>query len=155
VAVAALSLGRAVDVLRLLQGDTRYAAEAWMAGHLAPGARVEVYQKPAFVPRVLPPLLVAHVPIADRRVEAMEDRAPTAIVLSSASRQSITHTWAADWRETRNMLQVDPAAAEFLQALETEQLSYRLAATFRRDPHLIHNRITSVNPEIRIYVRTE
>ena len=50
-AVAALSLARALELDWLLRTDSRYRAEAWMAEHLPPGARAEIYQKPAFLPR--------------------------------------------------------------------------------------------------------
>jgi 4-amino-4-deoxy-L-arabinose transferase-like glycosyltransferase len=153
--VALLSLARAVELNALLVGDARYRAEAWMASHLPAGATAEVYQKPAFVPRFAAPLVGRFVPIAERSVAGVNARQPTAIVTSSASHKSITHTWAADWRETRNMLSPTPEAVEFLDALEDGRLPYRLAAVFRQDPRLVHNRITSVAPEIRVYVRQD
>ncbi|MDX2166736.1 MAG: glycosyltransferase family 39 protein [Deltaproteobacteria bacterium] len=152
--VAALSLGRAVELDWLLVTDARYQAEAWMASNLPPQARAEVYQKGAFLPRFAPPLQLQFVPIGERTAAGLAARQPDAIVTSSASRKSITHIWTPDWRTTGTMLTPNPAATEFLAALESGALPYRLAAVFRQDPHLLTNRITSVAPEIRIYVRT-
>lgn len=154
-AVALLSLARAVELNVLLAGDARYKAEAWMASHLPAGAVAEVYQKPAFVPRFRDGLDGRFVPIGERSIAGVTARRPAAIVTSSASHKSITHTWTADWRETRDMLSARPEAVAFLDALEGGQLPYRLAAVFRQDPRLVHNRITSVAPEIRIYVRQD
>lgn len=153
-ALALWSLARAVEVDWLLLTDSRYQAEAWMAAHLAPTARVEVYQKPAFVPR-LRAVEGAFVPIAARSLAELAARAPDAIITSSASHKSITHTWTADWRETRSLLAPAPAAVAMLAALEGGALPYRLAAAFRQDPRTFRNRITSIAPEIRIYVRVD
>jgi hypothetical protein len=154
-AVALLSLARAVEIDRLLSTDARYAAEAWMATHLPRGATAEIYQKPAFVPRFRDGITGRYVPMDERTVAGVETRNPDAIVTSSASHKSITHGWAADWRETRSMLTPHPPAVEFLDALEKGGLPYRLAAVFSQEPRILHNRITSVAPEIRIYVRQE
>jgi 4-amino-4-deoxy-L-arabinose transferase-like glycosyltransferase len=152
-AVAALSLARAVELNWLLTTDARYQAEAWMAANLPPTARTEVYQKAAFLPRFAAPLQSQFVPIGERTVDGLAVRQPDAIVTSSASRKSITHIWTPDWRTTGTMLTPNPAATEFLAALESGALPYRLAMVFRQEPHLLTNRITSVAPEIRIYVR--
>lgn len=151
-ALALWSLARAVEVDWLLTTDARYQAEAWLAANLPAAARVEVYQKPAFVPR-LNGYAGGFVPIAERSVAAVAARQPDAIITSSASRKSITHIWTPDWRETGDLLAQRPAAGEMLAALEQGALPYRLAATFRQDPVTIQNRITSIAPEIRIYVR--
>lgn len=153
-ALAALALARAVELDWLLVRDARYGAEAWMRANLPAGARAEVYQKPAFLPRFRDQVSVALIPIGERTVAGLAQRRPEAIVTSSASRKSITHFWAPDWRESGTMLTANPAAEELLAALETGALPYRLAAVFRQTPRLLTNRITSVAPEIRIYVRT-
>ena len=153
VAVALLSLARAVDLDVLLLTDSRYQAEAWMAANLRRGATAEVYQKPAFVPRFRDGLSGRFVPMDERTVAGVTARRPDAIVTSSASHKSITHTWTADWRETRSLLSPQPQAVEFLQALESGALPYRLAAVFSQEPRVVHNRITSLAPEIRVYVR--
>ncbi len=154
-AVGALSLARAVELDWLLQSDARYQAEVWMAAALPPGTRAEVYQKPAFVPRLRPPVVGAHVPLAERNLLGLAARRPDVIVTSSASHKSITHRWAADWRETRDMLEAEPAAEVFLASLQAGRLPYRVAATFQQNPRVLRNRITSLAPEIRIYVRND
>jgi Dolichyl-phosphate-mannose-protein mannosyltransferase len=156
-AVALLSLARAVELDALLTFDARYGAERWMASHLPKGATAEVYQKPAFVPRfgIGNGVTARFVPMEERTVEGIAARRPDAIVTSSASHKSITHVWTADWRETRSLLAPHPAAMEFLDALENNKLPYRLAAVFSQEPRTLHNRITSLAPEIRIYVRQE
>jgi hypothetical protein len=151
--LAALALGRAIEIDWLLATDARYQAEAWMAANLPPGARAEVYQKLSFLPRFRAPVTAAYVPIEHRTLAGLAARQPDAIVTSSASYQSINQVWAPDWRETRTLLKPDPAAGEFLAALEAGQLPYRVAAVFHQQPRLLTNRITSVAPEIRIYVR--
>jgi 4-amino-4-deoxy-L-arabinose transferase-like glycosyltransferase len=153
--LAALSLARAVEVNWLLSTDARYHAEAWMAAHLPAGARAEVYQKPAFIPRFRGGIEGYFVPFEQRSRAALLERAPDAIVTSSASRKSITHSWTADWRKTHSLLTAQPAAVDLLAGLEAGQLPYRVGAVFRQDPVLLRNRITSLAPEITIYVRDQ
>lgn len=153
--LAALSLARAVELDRLLVTDARYRAEAWMAANLPPGTHIEVYQKPAFLPRFGEGLRAELIPLSGRSRAQLLERRPDAIVTSSASHKSITHTWTADWRETRTLLTPDPAAVDLLEGLESGALPYRVGAVLRQDPWLIRNRITSVAPEIVVYVRRE
>jgi hypothetical protein len=154
-AFALLSLARAVELDLLLRDDPRYAAEAWMASHLPRGGAVEVYQKPAFVPRFRDGVSGRFVPMAERTIAGLAARHPDAVVTSSASHKSIDHVWTADWRQTRELLASHPPATQLLDALEGGRLPYRLAAVFHQQPRLVNNRITSVAPEIRIYVRRE
>jgi hypothetical protein len=153
--LAMFSLARAVELDALLVADTRYQAEDWMADHLQRGMRAEVYQKPAYLPRFRAGVDGTFIPLPERTRAGILERRPDVIVTSSASRKSITHKWAADWRETGNMLSEDPAAADYLGALESGQLPYRVAAVFTQRPRLLRNRITSVGPEITIYVRQD
>jgi hypothetical protein len=151
-AIAGLSLARAIELDRLLVTDSRYAAERWMAANLPSGARAEIYQKSAFLPRFRDGMTAELVPMAARTRAGLLERHPDVIVTSSASHKSITHTWAADWRETRTLLTPDPAAVDLLKGLESGELPYRVGAVFRQDPVLIRNRITSIAPEIVVYV---
>jgi hypothetical protein len=153
--LAALSLARAVELNWLLATDARYQAEAWMAAHLPGGARAEVYQKPAFIPRFRGGIEGHFVPFDQRSRAALLERAPDAIVTSTASRKSITHSWTADWRETHSLLTAQPAAVDLLAGLEAGELPYHVGAVFRQEPVLLRNRITSVAPEITIYVRNQ
>jgi hypothetical protein len=153
--LALFSVARAAELDALLVTDTRYQAEAWMADHLQRGTHVEVYQKPAYLPRFRDGVDGTLIPLPERTRAGVLQRRPDVVVTSSASRKSITHKWAADWRETGNMLTEDPAAAEYLGALESGQLPYRVATVFTQRPRLLRNRITSIGPEITIYVRQD
>jgi hypothetical protein len=137
----------------LLVTDSRYQAERWMAEHLPAGGRGEFYQKPVYLPRFDSRWNVAAVPIAERSVEGVRARRPDFVVLSSASRRSITHIWNPDWRTTRSLLAPRPQAIRFLAALEKGELGYAPAARFSQRPRLIRSRITSIAPEITIYAR--
>jgi hypothetical protein len=154
-AVAILSLARGIETVSLLQTDARYEAEAWIAATLPRGARVEVYQKPAFLPRIGQGLTAEFVPIEQRSRAGVLARRPDAIVTSSASHKSITHTWAADWRQSGGLLSPQPDAVDLLRALEGGELPYRVGGVFRHDPWFVRNRITSVAPEITVYVRND
>lgn len=148
-----LGLARSVEVNALMRFDPRYAAERWLDQHLAPGSAVEVYQKPVYLPR-MNGLRVVEIPIEERSVAGLRERAPEAIVLSSASRQTIHHFWAPDWRAAGGELLTEvPAATEMLAAIEAGTVPYREVERFARDPWLVRLRITSLSPEIRIFVR--
>ncbi len=146
-------VGRALELEWLFATDSRYEAEVWMAEQLAPGARAEIYQKPAFLPRFRGGVLGNYVPIGERTVDGIAARRPDVIVTSSASHKSITHRWTPDWRETGEMLQEVPAATALLGALERGDAGYRVGAVFSQPTRLINNHITSLAPEITIYVR--
>lgn len=155
VAVAALALARGVEIDRLLWTDSRYAAEEWLAAHLPPGGRAEFYQKPAYLPRFFPGTVTEFIPL-DRRTRAgLLERRPDVVVISSASRKSITASWAQDWRATGSLLAPSAEAVEFLAAVEAGWLPYRKAAVFGQESPLLRNRITSVAPEITVYVRNQ
>ena len=126
-----------------------------MAANLPSKAHAEVYQTPAFLPRFRDGVTAEFIPLDQRSRDAVVSRLPDAIIVNSASRKSVTHSWAADWRQTGSLLVPSPPAVEFLQALEAGQLPYRVGGTFRQEPYLLRNRITSVAPEITIYVRNQ
>ena len=126
-----------------------------MATHLPRGARAEVYQKPAYLPRFRDGVAGAVRP--DRRAHARRRllaRQPDAIVTSSASRKSITHIWTADWRETRQPADRRSRPRSSSSA-RSRPASCRIASApcSASEPRLLRNRITSVAPEITIYVR--
>jgi hypothetical protein len=87
-----------------------------------------------------------------RTIAAVRERGPDFIVISSASRRSITHIWNPDWRETRSLLLPAPEAVRLFAALQSGDLGYRPAARFRQTPRLLRSGITSLCPEITIYV---
>lgn len=151
--LAALGLGRAVELNLLLRGDPRYAAEAWLAANLAPGAAVETWQKKVYMPR-LQGFVATEVPLGERSVAGLLERRPEAVVLSSASRRTISHFWTKDWRVPgAGLLTEVPEASELLRALEAGELPYREVARFSREPWLLRVRITSVAPTIRVFQR--
>jgi hypothetical protein len=153
VVLGVLGLARAVELNWLLTTDSRYAAEAWMANHLAPGSRGEVYQKPVYLPRFDAKWKVESVPIAERSIDGIEARNPDFIVLSSASPKSISHTWNPDWRTTRDLLAPRPDAVRFVEALLAGNLEYKPVIRFSQKTRLLRSRITSIAPEITIYAR--
>ena len=155
VGLAGLTLARAVELDRLLVNDPRYAAEAWLAAHAPPGTKIEIYQKPAFLPRFRDGVTAAFVPLPERTRDGVAARQPDVIITSSASHKSITHRWTADWRTTGTLLTPAPAAVDMLGALDKSELPYQVAAVFRQQPLTLRNRITSVSPEITIYVRNQ
>lgn len=153
--LAGLGLARAVELDWLLRNDPRYQAEAWLGQQMPAGARGEVFQKAVYLPRFDPRWAVHQVPIEERSIEGLHARRPDFIVLSGASRQSITHIWNPDWRTTRQLLTPDPNAKQFLTELESGALGYTAAARLDEPAHLLRLRITSVAPEITIYVRND
>ncbi len=149
----ALAGARAVEMNLLLRWDPRYDAEAWMAENLPRDSHVETYQKPVYLPRFAG-LDAKLVPLQERSVEAVLQRRPDVIVLSSASHKTIHHFWTADWRQGDGSLLTEvPAATEMLRALESGELPYREEARFARSPVFLAMRITSVAPQIRIFRR--
>ena len=152
VCLSLFGLARAVEVDLLLRDDSRYQAEAWLASHAPPSSTVEIYQKPTYLPR-LAGLTVRAVPLPQRTVAGLAQRHPDFIVVSSASKRSITHRWNPDWREGRALLVGEPGAVEFLRALEGGALAYRPVATFRQTPRLLRLRINSLCPQITVFAR--
>ncbi len=154
VLLATMSFARAVELDLLLRGDPRYAAEAWLQENVPRGSSVETYQKKVYMPR-MPGLEAREVPLEERSVAALLERAPRAIVLSTASRKTITRFWTKDWRQPgAELLTEVPEAAEMLRALEAGELPYRETVRFGRAPWLLRLRITSVAPTIRVFERT-
>jgi 4-amino-4-deoxy-L-arabinose transferase-like glycosyltransferase len=149
------SLARAAELEWLFLTDSRYQAEAWIAANLPPQATAEYYQKATYLPRWRRRAGRAErIPMPERTVAAFARRRPDVVLLSSASRQSIAQIWNPDWRETRNLLKPVPAAQRFLEALQSGELGYRRAATLRQSTRLLRLEITSLAPEITIYVRS-
>ena len=155
VVVGALCLygtARAIELDLLLRHDPRYRAEAWLREHVTPGSSVEIYQKPAYLPR-FPGLNAKVVPLAERTIDGVTARDPMLIVTSSAAKKGITHRWNPDWRKGNTLLIAEPRAVEFLKALEGGALPYREVARFVQEPRTLRLRITSLCPEIVIYER--
>ncbi len=148
-----VSLARGIEMDVVLRNDSRYDAEAWMAEHMPRGSTVEFYQKRVYVPR-FPGLSATLIPIEERTLEGIAARRPQYLVLSDASRRSITHIWNPDWTKGGLLLE-RPWAREFLQALDAGKLPYRQVASFSQTPKLLRMRVISLCPTIRIYQRTD
>lgn len=157
------------DVNRMMTGDGRYAAEAWLAADAPPRARVEIYQNRTYLPRFPEGLEVNEADFEARGVEAFQTRQPDFVVLSSSGLSGITVRYKQDWQD-------DSAAAEgyspaqrsirgqvmnfsrdantdFLERLGKGELGYDEAARFVVDPWIERPLIQSLNPEIVIYRR--
>lgn len=148
-----VSLARAIELETLLVRDPRYAAERWMRQRMTPSSAVEVYQKPAYLPR-FQGVTVRHVPMAERGIAHLLARDPDYLVISSSGRRRIFQFWNRDWKKAGSLLSEDEDAAAFLAALESGALPYRLVASFAPpEPVLLRPRITSIGPQIRIYGR--
>ena len=152
-AIAALAVGRALETHWLFATDPRYRAEEWIATNGATGGVFEYFQKETYVPRFRGVVRGRFVEMEDRNIAAFRERNPSGVVISSASRKSIAHVWNPDWRETRNLLKPVPEALALQKLIEAEELGYRRAVVFQQEPTLLRLRITSLAPEIEIYVR--
>ena len=150
--VCALGLARAVELDLLLQHDSRYQAERWLVSHAVAASSIETYQKAAYLPR-LSGFDHREVPLEQRTLDGIEQRRPDFIIISSAAKKGITHSWNPDWRQGHTLLIPGPGAPAFLGALEREQLPYRRVARFEQRPMLLRLRITSLCPEISIFQR--
>jgi 4-amino-4-deoxy-L-arabinose transferase-like glycosyltransferase len=150
--VCVLGLARAVELDLLLQRDSRYQAERWLKSHATAASTVETYQKAAYVPR-LSEFDHREVPLQERTLDGIQQRHPDFIVISSAAKKGITHRWNPDWRQGHTLLVPGPGASAFIEALESERLPYRRAASFEQRPILLRLRITSLCPEISIFQR--
>jgi 4-amino-4-deoxy-L-arabinose transferase-like glycosyltransferase len=153
VGLGVLALGRGIELDLLLRGDARHQAETWMRAHVPDGARGEIYQKPTYLPRFPRRLQVNYIAMEQRSVEEFQQRRPDYVVLSSASRKSISHIWNPDWRTTRTLLLEVPDAARFVAALRDGSLGYHRVAGFRQHPQLLRVSTTGLCPEITIYAR--
>jgi 4-amino-4-deoxy-L-arabinose transferase-like glycosyltransferase len=150
--VCVFGLARAVEFDLLLQRDSRYQAERWLKSHATAASTVETYQKAAYVPR-LSEFDHREVPLQERTLYGIQQRHPDFIVISSAAKKGITHRWNPDWRQGHTLLVPGPGASAFIEALESERLPYRRAASFEQRPILLRLRITSLCPEISIFQR--
>jgi 4-amino-4-deoxy-L-arabinose transferase-like glycosyltransferase len=153
VTLLGLSCVRTVELLWLMRTDSRYQAEAWLQEHVAPGSRVEVYQKAVYLPRFGDRVTVASIPFAERSLAALQQRQPDYVVLSSASRRSITHLWNPDWRTTRDLLAPVPQAEAMVKGIQDGSAGYHVVARFAQTPRWIRVRITSLGPAITVYAR--
>jgi len=157
------------DVNRMLAGDARYAAEAWIEAHVEDGQSIELWQRPTYLPRISSRLVVDRVAFDDRTIEAFHQRRPDYVVISSAGIAGITVAYKTDWKqaapESDQWIPSQRAAdgtvmnyrrksnLELLDGLRSGTLGYREAAHFSLKPWVARPLIQSLNPEITIYER--
>ena len=135
VAVWLYSLVYGAEVDHLLMHDARYAAEAWLET-AAPGATVEAFSAPTYLPRFPRHVNVRHhLDLASAQLERLEERAPDLLVLSSAYSRRFTE---------------ESEDGELLAGLLRGDFGYRPIRTFRRDPVIAPRLIAGLSPEIVI-----
>ena len=128
----AYSFAYGAEVDYLLLRDSRYAAEAWLEAHARPGATVEAYSDPVYLPR-FPRQLDTRYVLTPVELARLEERSPDFVVLSSA----FSRRFAADSDE-----------GAYLQRLLDGHLGYRPIQTFARAPRVSPPLIPTLSPEI-------
>ncbi|MFN2427471.1 MAG: ArnT family glycosyltransferase [Candidatus Binatia bacterium] len=158
------------DVNRMMTGDGRHAAEAWLAGVAADSPRVEIYQNRTYLPRFPEGIAVSEVAFEDRGVDQFLARRPDLVLLSSSGLSGITVRYKQDWQDDTAVAEgYSPAQRsvrgevmnfsrdankEFLERLGGGELGYEEAARFVVEPWIERPLIQSLNPEIVIYRRS-
>ena len=170
-AAVAYAIGYGWDVDRMLAGDGRYDAEAWLA-NLPPGARIEVYQRPTYLPRLPSHLRPERIGFEQIDTAAFRRRRPDYVLVSSAGIGGLTIRYAEDWQGAgagdgrddlvparrlgdRVLNYQHRRNRKFLAGLVSGRLGYRPVARFRVDPWIDRPLIGSLNPEITIYARAD
>lgn len=155
IAIAAFGIVYSAEVLRVLADDARYEAEAWIAPYLAQGDSVEVFQSWTYLPRWARSPSV-HKPAPDEMsIADVSRRSPDFIVISSKGKEGITMYPNPDWRDGRGMMLEREDNKRMLEALENERLGYRRVARFERRLLVPRELITSLDPAIDIYRRSD
>lgn len=152
---AAFGLVYSLEVLPLLSGDARYAAEKWMAPYLERGHSVEVYQSWTYLPRWERIATVSKPPPDRMSAADVQRRGPDFIVISSKGKEGITMYPNPDWRDGRGMMLVREDNVRMLELLEAGDLGYERVRRFERGPLIPREMITSLAPSIDVYRRTE
>jgi hypothetical protein len=136
-----ISIAYAASVNVLLASDTRYDAEEWIRGHIAPGSRVLAVGHQSYLPR-LPGLDVLYNTEPD--LQALAELEPDYVLLTSIFE---------DWR-FRN----DPEALAFLRDIRAGRTPFALVYSQQSRPRLnllsldgVRTNLDKINPRIRIY----
>jgi hypothetical protein len=166
-AAAAYAIGYGWDVNRMLAGDARYDAEAWLAT-LSPGAQIEIYQRPTYLPRFPAHLRAGRVSFDEIDTAAFRLRRPDYVLISTAGIGALTTSYSEDWQEAgdddgelvpgrrlgeRVLTYQHRRNRKFLASLVSGRLGYRPVARFRVEPWIDRPLINSLNPEITVYAR--
>jgi 4-amino-4-deoxy-L-arabinose transferase-like glycosyltransferase len=157
------------DVNRMMTGDGRYRAEAWLAASAPAGAAVEIYQRRTYLPRFPGHLQVHEIDYEQRDAEGFAARRPDLVVLSSSGLSGVTVRYKQDWQDDDEasdgyspaqrsaggqvMNFSRDANTDFLRRLEAGELGMEEAARFAVSPWIPRPTIQSLNPEITIYRR--
>lgn len=157
------------DVNRMLVGDARYAAEAWLSENAASGQVIEVYQRPTYLPRTPDGVEMLRIAFDERSVKQLHERAPDFVLLSSAGLSGVTVEYKKDWKSDdyagdewipsqratdgtiMNYKRRDNV--ELLEGLRDGSIGYSKAAEFAVTPWIDRPLIQSLNPKITIYAR--
>jgi 4-amino-4-deoxy-L-arabinose transferase-like glycosyltransferase len=136
VLIVVYSLLYGAEVNYLLVRDTRYAAEAWLRSQVAPGATVEAFSGPTYLPRFPRHVTVHyHLDLTSAELERLPERAPDFIVISSAYSRRFDE---------------DSADGALLARLLRGDYGYQPVRTFRRDPVISPRLIAGLSPEILV-----
>ncbi len=157
------------DINRMMTGDGRYAAEAWLSAVAKDAPSVEIYQSRTYLPRFPEGLDVREVPFDERTTEAFAARRPDLVVISSSGIAGVTVRYKEDWQQDAAadegytpskigatgdaMTFTRDANVRFLDELRAGRLGYTEAARYGVKPWIPRPLIQSLNPEITIYTR--
>jgi 4-amino-4-deoxy-L-arabinose transferase-like glycosyltransferase len=126
-----LAYGAEVDYLMLR--DSRYAAEAWFETHARPGATVEAYSHPVYLPRFPRHVNVRYADLTSTELAGLNERAPDFLVFSSAYSRRF---------------QPGSEEAAYLHRLLDGDFGYRPVGTFETAPVVTPRLIPTLSPEI-------
>jgi 4-amino-4-deoxy-L-arabinose transferase-like glycosyltransferase len=130
------AFGYGAEVNYLLVRDARYAAEAWLASHAPPGATVEAFSGPTYLPRFPRHVNVRyHLDLTSADLDRLRERAPDFLVLSSAYSRRFDD---------------DTEDGALLARLLRGDFGYRPVRTFRREPVISPRLIAGLSPEILV-----
>jgi 4-amino-4-deoxy-L-arabinose transferase-like glycosyltransferase len=133
VLIWAYSFAYGAEVDYLLVRDARYTAEKWFATNSTPGATVEAYSAPVYLPRFPRHLKVRSSDLTSDELAGLKERSPDFVVLSSAYSERF---------------QRDPEKNALLTSLLGGEFGYRPVLIFRRDPLISPRPIPGLSPEI-------
>jgi hypothetical protein len=159
------------DVNRMLSGDARYDAEAWLAAEATDGQVIEVYQRATYLPRPPDGITMVRIDFDKRSVRELHRRRPDFVLLSSAGLSGVTVEYKKDWQDSDAYAEADwiPSQRatdgtimnyhrrenlELLDGLRSGSIGYHKAAEFALEPWIDRPLIQSLNPKISIYARS-
>jgi hypothetical protein len=128
--------GFSVDYL--MMRDARYDAEAWLHRQSPPGATIEVYAQPTYLPRMPNTVRATRMPFGEEELGRLPERSPDFVVLTSAHY--------GEFREGSPQQQL-------LARLLAGAYGYQPVQTFRREPLVGHQLIPGLSPEIVVLAR--